>query len=197
MIYIPDIWAEGILEGRKEGTVPPEFAKGIGPEGLANLRQFVQAGGTLIVMDSSCDLLTGEFGLPVVNVVKGLKSEEFFCPGSILAMEYDITHPVAFGMDSVSVAFFTRSPAFKLIPSFQEQGKVIAKYPKANILKSGWLLGEKHLVQQAGVVEVPVGKGRVIMIGFDALNRAQAHATFKIFFNALYYGAAILTDLPK
>jgi len=197
VIYLPDIWAEGILKGREEGTVPPEYTKGIGHEGLMNLRKFVEAGGTLITMDSSSELLMGDFGLPVVNVLKDKKREDFFCPGSILRLEYDVTHPVAFGMDSVSIAYFTRSPAFKIIPSFRIKTQVVAKYPKSHLLMSGWLLGEKHLANRAAIVDIPLGKGRVLLIGFDAINRAQAHATFKVFFNAIYYGPSRLAELPR
>jgi len=73
---------------------------------------------------------------------------------------------------------------------------VIAKYPSKNVLKSGWLLGEKHLAERVAAVDVPVGKGHVVLLGFDPINRAQAHATFKLLFNALYYGGAELGSLP-
>jgi hypothetical protein len=36
------------------------------------------------------------------------------------------------------------------------------------------------------VVEIEVGKGRVILIGFRAQHRAQPVRTFKLLFNTLY-----------
>jgi hypothetical protein len=188
VIYIPDIWAEGILKGREKGRVPPRYAEGIGSEGLAHLRQFVEEGGVLITMDSSSDMVLGEFGLPVRNVLKEADRETFFCPGSILTMEYNTSHPVAFGMDKTGIAFFARSPAFKIIPNFKTEPVVVSRYPSRNILKSGWLLGEEKLANRAAVLDIPLVSGHVILIGFDAINRAQSHATFKIFFNAIYYG---------
>ncbi len=196
VIYFPDIYAEGILEGRPEGTAPPEYTKGIGAEGLANLRAFVDQGGSIVAVDAAGELFINQLGLPVSNVVKDLKSQEFFCPGSILAAEYNVTHPVAFGMEAQGVAYFSRSAAYKVIPSFTVQTQVVAKYPAKNLLKSGWLLGEKHLAERVAAVDVPVGKGHVILLGFDPINRAQAHATFKLLFNSLYYGAAELGALP-
>ena len=190
VIYLPDIWAEGILEGREKGTTPPVFAGGIEAGGLSNLKSFVEAGGTLITMDSSSDLLTDAFGLPVINTVREADTRTFYCPGSILAMEYDVQHPVAYGMEKQGVGFFSRSPAFRLIPNFQVEASVVAKYPERNLLKSGFLLGEETLANKASLVEIPVGGGKIIMIGFDAVNRAQAHATFKILFNAVFYGHA-------
>ena len=194
-IYIPDIWAEGILKGREKGTVPPKYAEGIGDIGLTHLKRFVEAGGTLIAMDSASDLFIGNFGLPVANVLKDVDRKDFFCPGSILRMEYDVNHPVAFGMDEESVAFFAQSPAFKIIPNFRVEARVLAKYPEKQLLMSGFLLGESKIADKAAIVEIPIGKGRVVLIGFDAVNRTQAHATFKVLFNAILYGGAVLTEL--
>ena len=197
VIYIPDIWAEGILKGREKGSVPPEFAEGIGHEGLSHLKDFVESGGTLICMDSSSDLLTGTFGLPVTNVLNDVSRRDFYCPGSILAAEYNTEHPVAYGMTEKSIAFFARSPAFKIIPNFKIEADAVAVYPSRHLLKSGFLLGEGKLAEKIAVVDVSLGGGHVVLIGFDAINRAQAHATYKILFNAILYGTAETVRLGR
>jgi hypothetical protein len=43
--------SEDIVEGRSPGTVPPEYAGGIGDAGVRALREFVRDGGTLICLD--------------------------------------------------------------------------------------------------------------------------------------------------
>jgi hypothetical protein len=55
---------------------------------------------------------------------------------------------------------------------------------------SGYLRGEEYLVNKAAAVDVPMGSGRVILLGFGVKQRAQPHGTFKLFFNSLYYGAS-------
>lgn len=172
--------------------VPPEYRSGLGDEGVKALKEFVEAGGTLIALDTACELPLKKFELPVRNVVEGLKTTDFFCPGSTLRMQFDTSHPVAFGMPEKALGIFWFSPAFAVAPVVRnEDYRVVAAYPgEGPILQSGWLIGEKHLHGKASIVEARLGKGRVILFGMRPQLRAQTHGTFKLLFNAVYYGAA-------
>ena len=60
------------------------------------------------------------------------------------------------------------------------------KYPSANILRSGWLLGEDVIAGETAVADVKYGQGQVALLGVSVQHRAQAHGTFKLLFNSLY-----------
>jgi hypothetical protein len=85
--------------------------------------------------------------------------------------------------------FFESDQAYRLTPGFGIQGEVVARYPKDGpILQSGWLLGEDLLRNEANVVAFRVGKGYVVTLGSQIDFRAQARATFKLLFNAMFHG---------
>src|SRR5205085_2519482 len=65
--------------------------------------------------------------------------------------------------------------------------KVIARYPSdpSKILLSGWALGTEKIAGKAALVEVTMGKGKIILFGFRPQYRGQSLATFPLFFNAI------------
>jgi hypothetical protein len=202
VLVVSSMSTSTIMEGYKVGTIPPKFTGGIDRTGMQNIRKFVEDGGTLVTLNSSCIFAMEKLGLPVSNTLKDVaptsrreeptasKAPEFVCSGSILRMEFDTQHPVAYGMPTEGSGVFTRSPAFDIHSAFEGASPVaIAKYPKGQLLMSGYLKGEKYLANKASAVEVPVGKGRVILLGFGVQHRAQPHQTFKLLFNSLYYGS--------
>ena len=172
-----------------EPETPEEYRSGLGEDGIKALKEFVNAGGTLIALDSASELVIKEFKVPVTNVLEGKNSNEFFCPGSTLKMNFDTGNPIAFGMPEQGLGLFVNSPAFAIRSNFRNQNyKVVANYPKEDLLQSGWIIGEKNIAGKAAVIEMKFGLGKIILIGFRCQNRSQTHGTYKILFNSIYYG---------
>ncbi len=184
-IVFPDQSSNSILNGYKEDSMPQEYTGGLAGKGVLNLKKFVADGGTLVFLNGSSDFAIEEFDLPVKNILKGLKDKDFYIPGSILRTEIDTSHSIAKGMPKKSIAWFEDSPAFEVLDN--SRVKVIAKYPENSeeILLSGWALGKEKIAGKAALVEVKMGKGKIILFGFRPQYRGQSLATFPLLFNAI------------
>jgi hypothetical protein len=112
----------------------------------------------------------------------------FYCPGSLLLNEFDVNHPVAWGMPASWPIFFESDQAYRLRPGFGIDAAVAARYPREKILQSGWLLGEEYLKDQANVIAFRVGDGYVVTYGSQVDFRTQPRATFKLLFNGMFHG---------
>jgi hypothetical protein len=187
VIILPSDSPTKLLKGNASGTMPPRYVGGIGEQGADNLLAFVRAGGTLICMGDASKLAIERFDLPVDS---GLDESEdtdpFYAPGSILQVNLDTSHPLAFGRQSPQPIYFAQSPIFEVSGSASS----VADYPEFNPLMSGWIFGDEQIHGKSALVDAPLGDGRIILFGFRPQHRAQPHSTFKILFNAIYYGAA-------
>jgi hypothetical protein len=179
-IVLPSASAERLTMGHPADAVPAEYAGGLGPPGIDALKAFVQEGGTLVCLDQSCELAISALGLDVRDVAREA-GEKFFGPGSIVRIELNSAHPLAYGMPSETAGFFAFSAAYR--PS--AGAETVATYAAKDVLLSGWIEGEQAIEGQAAVVEARVGAGRVILIAFRVQHRGQALATFRLLFNAL------------
>jgi hypothetical protein len=190
VIIIPDDNLS-ILKGgdreEDEPDYPPEYRSGFGDQGVAALRAFVEAGGTLVTFARAGDLAIQELKIPVRNVVEGLPGRSFWSPGSTLRVRVDTSDPYAYGMPEAALAtFLAGGQVYETVASERnERVRRLVTYVDRDVLQSGWLLGEERIAGRAAVVSVEKGKGRVLLIGFRTQHRAQTHGTFKLLFNAL------------
>jgi hypothetical protein len=197
VVIMPSQSPRAVLDGHRPdetrsrqgpwNPVPVEYQGGIGESGLAALKTFVDAGGTLVAFDQASDLAIEHFGgvfTRVHDAVQRLDEKTFFCPGSVLRIAVDTNAPAAFGMAPDAAAFFAGSRGFETDdPSVVS----VARYaPAGELLMSGWLLGADKLAGRHALLDVPYGKGRVLLFGFRPQFRGQPHGTFKLLFNALY-----------
>lgn len=180
-IIIPDQSRQTIAAGYRENQMPLEFTGGLGDKGAAALKEFVEQGGTLILLNHASDYAR-DLGLRPQNVLEGVASKDFYSPGSLLNVALDTRNPLAYGMPAAVTIWSEGSPAWDA-----PEAEVIARYPSKDVLASGWLLGEKYLAGKAALLDVPLGRGHVILFGMRPQYRGQSYLDFKLFFNALVY----------
>ena len=179
-------------------SVPAEYRARLGRVTLQTtvpqLRQFVEAGGTIIAVGASTSI--GRYaGLPLANHLvedgRPLPSSKYYVPGSVLQIRIDTTRPLASGMGERADAFLDNSPVFDLEPAAIGMGaRPVAWFDTERPLRSGWAWGQRYLKDGLAVVEAEVGKGKLYLFGPEILNRGQSHGTFKLFFNGIYLAGA-------
>jgi hypothetical protein len=241
VIILPDQSMQQIVAGNRAGSYPEEYTGGIGDEGVAALKRFVEAGGVLVCLDSASELAIKRFDLPVKNVLDGLKRDQFYAPGSIFRAAVDTTSPIAYGMPAEADLYFLsgtrrgrqndpdlepspnptpraegqarreasatesaaspsaqrRGDAELLVSAFAfeitdpQRARSVARYVDGNPLRSGWLLGPQFVAGKSALVDVTLGKGRVVLFGFRTQHRAQTWGTFKFLFNSILLGGRL------
>ena len=193
----------GGREAQAPANVPDEFKDRVGritaDKTIPELRRFVEAGGTILALDSAT-VLAEHFGLPLTSALVEkspagadvpLKPEKFYIPGSLLRARVDNGSPLAHGMPETVDVFFDNTPAWALLPDAELKGvKPVAWFDEGRLLRSGWAWGETYLRGSVQVAEVSMGQGKVFLYGPEIAFRGQPHGTFKLLFNGIYYGPA-------
>ena len=187
----------------KPDEIPAEFRPWLGniteEKTIPQIRQFIQAGGTVIAIGSSTRLAM-LLGLPVSNALtelapdgkqRPLPQEKYYIPGSLLTVSVDNHNPLAYGMPESVDVFFDNSPVFRLNPDAGLKGTVpVAWFSSGTPLHSGWAWGQEYLKGGVAIAASTLGSGKVFLMGPEIAFRAQPQATFKFLFNAIYAGTA-------
>ncbi len=199
VVVLPDMSKDVIATGRPKGEdgqaryspeLPPEYTGGLDKEGAKALREFVDAGGTLVALSGAIDYVLEELSLPVRNVLARTRGDEFGCPGSLLRVRVTADHPVTYGLPEEVAILQDKALALDTVAPGAEMDRwVLAAYPDdaRDVLMSGWINGEEKLTRKAAAVATTYGKGRVVLLAFRPQFRAQTPATFPFLFNALYW----------
>ncbi|MBL7702132.1 MAG: peptidase [Ferruginibacter sp.] len=182
-------------------SIPAEYRNTVGritaSKSIPQLKIFLEQGGNIVTIGSSTQLAY-HLKLPVtdamVEVVNGeeksLGRDKYYTPGSILQMMVDNDQTATSGLNKLTDIYFDNSPVFKLSPTAVSSGiiKPLAWFANDNkILRSGWSWGETYLKNGITAFEANVGKGKLYAFTPEITFRAQAHGTFKLLFNQLYF----------
>lgn len=186
--------------------MPPDVSGGLGDQGVAAVKQFANAGGTVLCFNHSTAFCIDSLGAeatnalskhvaaaggdqpdPDVSAPSGRAGGGFYSPGSLLNVQLDGSSPLTRGLPAEIAIWSEQSPAFTTTQV------AVAKYPETGILASGWLLGADLIAKQAALVDARVGNGHIILFGMRPQYRAQSYQAFKLFFNSLiaYEGTGV------
>jgi hypothetical protein len=184
-IVLPDESPREIVEGNPPGTLPAEYVGGLGAAGVTALRSFVEAGGTLIAFNRASLVPLQHFALPARDVSREGAPGDFACPGSLLASETPSGSPLVDGLRQGAALWFESGPFFEAPAEY-----VRLRYAAHDVLLSGMMRGEDRVASRAALLEIPLGRGRVILFGFRPQYRAQSWGTYVLLLNALYLASS-------
>jgi hypothetical protein len=197
----------------KRTTLTPNLGKwdetddtrpGMGLNGLAALRRFVERGGLLVAEGNSARVPI-EFGLvPTVSVAPQQKLQ---ARGGVYRAELvRPTSPIAYGYERTTFPlYFNQAPLLTVqaAPSVAQRpvgvdtaitnaserlrARTIVRWaPKAeDLLVSGLLDAADEMVGRATVVDAPLGKGHVVLFGTRPMWRWQSQGAFALMLNAM------------
>jgi hypothetical protein len=184
---VPAVNSASTIDDTSRGPqTPPEFKGGLGESGLASLKAFAEAGGSIITLNKASEVYAGKDSGRVGNALDNVDRKSFFIPGSILQVSVDTSHPIAFGSTPTVPIFYENGPTFKV----NGEARSIAFFNTDKPLLSGWILGGQFLKDTSVIAEEPLGKGRIVLFGFRPQYRAQSEVTYKFLFNALLYSSS-------
>jgi hypothetical protein len=203
VVILPSESDSAIAFGRRPGSLPDRYTGGLGESGVAALRAFLAAGGTVIAIDQASRFAVARLGASAGVVATGGRGGEgepgtepagaagtgprFSAPGSIFAVAVDRSHPIASGYGAEAMIYFLSSAVLDAGGA----AHAVLSYPReGSPLRSGYLEGAELLAGRAALVDAPVGNGRVILFGFRPQHRGQTHGTFRLLTNAILYGSS-------
>ncbi|HEY9517510.1 MAG TPA: hypothetical protein VIQ74_17760, partial [Gemmatimonadaceae bacterium] len=126
------------------------------------------------------------------GATRPLPEEKYYIPGSVLHMKVNNTVPLAYGMPERANVMFDNSPVFRVhADSTARRVSSIAWFAGPDVMKSGWAWGGHYLDGGRAVVDATLGSGKVVLFGPEVAFRGQAHDTYKLLFNSLFYGHAV------
>lgn len=187
VLVIADISQRTIEDGRKRGSVFPELAGGLAPEGVIAIEEFVRSGGRLVCTGRSSSFAIDLFDLALVSAQSEDPDQRFQCPGSILrAIPVEESRWTGGLPDSTSI-FFSRSLAWREKEQEEDSPTVksLLKFPHQQILLSGWAQNEEVMAGATVWATSSPGEGRVHLFGFRPHYRSWSHGTFDLLLRAI------------
>ena len=211
----------------------PDITGGMGFEGLIELGEFLDDGGTIVALANAGRLLV-DGGL-VRRVDRAQTSSA--TPGSELrAKVLRATHPIVYGYEAMPSVFRGNGPLWTVDARDRDwvvlqfgtkevedvdareqreakaategaEGEVTPAQPpedpaavaprpeskKEPLLLSGYVKGADEIEGRPAILDVPAGRGRVVLFAFNPLHRYLNHSDFRFAFNAILHW----NDLPR
>jgi hypothetical protein len=157
---------------------------GMGLPGVEELRKFVEQGGLLITLGDA-SAMPSAFGItPDVKIDR--PSPAFYAPGPIVTADIGGRQsPLFYGYRQASLPVRWASDLLVSVPVY-DAGEVLMTFEggQSGVL-SGLMTQPDEIKGRPAVIDVPVGKGQVLMFTLNPIYRWQNFGEFRLVYNAL------------
>jgi hypothetical protein len=175
-----------------------DITGGLGWGGLAELQRFVEGGGLLVTLGSGSALAL-EGGL--VRGVRRASVEGVRTPGAELRARFARPeHPLAHGYPAAISVFRTNLPLYdaprrwleaayctSCLDGPEDRTAIVLEWGAGDraLVVSGGARGEGALAGRPALLDLPVGRGRVIAFNFNPVHRDLNRSDHRLLWNAL------------
>ena len=186
-------------------TSTADMTGGFGWTGIQNIEEFVRKGGVLVTLGGATTLpLDGG----IARDVRRATARNLVNFGSELRVRFRRPdHPLAYGYPETTSVFRADEQLYAVRKP--DEGRIVlqwgTKIPKDDdeeekdekadekkdkpkeppLVVSGGIKGGDDLVGKPALLDIEVGKGRVIAFGFDPIHRYQTESDFRLVWNAI------------
>jgi len=162
-----------------------DITGGMGIAGVAEFEKFIDAGGLLVTLGSA-SFFPPEFGL-TRTIDAGRTSPQFYGPGPIIEAEIlQSSHPLFYGYSQKTVPVRYANGPLLQVPERDRASQVLMRFRGGDSsVLSGLMKGATEIHNRPAIVDVPVGRGRVLLFSTNPCYRWQNFGEFNMLFNAI------------
>ncbi len=163
-----------------------DITGGMGIAGVAEFEKFVNTGGLLVTLGQA-SFFPAEFGL-TRRIEAGRPSPQFYAPGPIVEAEIlNQAHPIFYGYTQKTVPVRYANGPLLTVPE-RDRGQVLMRFPGGDkSVLSGLMRNPNEIRLRPAIVDVPTGRGRVILFATNPCYRWQNHGEFNMLFNSILH----------
>lgn len=156
----------------------------MGLEGVVELQKFVEQGGLLVTLGSASNFPPA-FGL-TREIETAHPSSQFYAPGPIVEAEIlEPANPIFYGYPDTKMPVRWANGPLLTLPQ-TERKQILMRFPGGDdAVLSGLMKGAKEIRNNPAIVDVPVGKGQVLLFTTNPCYRWQNLGEFRLLFNVV------------
>jgi hypothetical protein len=161
-----------------------DITGGMGLAGVTELQKFVDEGGVVVTMGAA-SYFPAEFGL-ARRIDAARPSAQFYAPGPVVQAEIlQPSSPIFYGYDRKTIPVRWANGPLLRVPD-QDKRQVLMQFPGGDAaVLSGLMRGASEIRDRPAVVDVPVGKGRLVLFATNPCYRWENLGEFNMLFNAI------------